>query len=412
MSWKEVLLWEPESTSWESRAEVLYYQTGEPEYQTYAISSWNQGLKVFRWEPPQWVFKEKTPELILFNKHGARSFEFDCFAKEIPEEVTARVSGFLSLQLQMLRMVRQGKAAMELFHSSPVLFWILADAFPKRGRRFEDLERLLEWRRIDLIREFVGDFSKKQLIAIDRLLRNVILLRGDLIDLKTLRESIHRPEVVRKANSIGRIHITLLSCLNEFPEYLHWKWIRYCAPESYAASSFLRSTLRLWEDTVRLGKALAVRKPEKEIQTCTSIEQLQRKHDDWVREYNMKFSPDLDECNPFPPPPVPGNADIQPIRIPRDLLQESREMEHCAIIYEDGIYKGSCYLYKVLWPERGTLELAPGLHGWYIRQFVRTGNKEPSRKSWEHVQSWLVNANRGQVLGAGIDNLRDSGNIR
>jgi hypothetical protein len=98
-------------------------------------------------------------------------------------------------------------------------------------------------------------------------------------------------------------------------------------------------------------------------------------------------------AKPFPPPPVPGNADIQPLTSAAMLREEGQTMRHCVGDgeYAGAVRKGKCYIYKVLRPVRATLEIRPiSLEQWEAHQIKGYSNAEVSPDTVQAVRAWLV----------------------
>jgi hypothetical protein len=101
----------------------------------------------------------------------------------------------------------------------------------------------------------------------------------------------------------------------------------------------------------------------------------------------------------FPPPPVPGSAAIQPITTIEDLLAEGETMHNCVGSYAVKVMRGDSYIYRVLAPQRATLEIIP-LDGMYLPNQLKTAcNGEPAQETREAVEVWLAEENR---KGTGI----------
>lgn len=69
-----------------------------------------------------------------------------------------------------------------------------------------------------------------------------------------------------------------------------------------------------------------------------------------------------------------------------ELRDEAEELHHCADSYVDRIYAGESYLYRVMTPERGTLEIDPRTGE--IVQFLLAYNQEPQHTSCQAVKAW------------------------
>jgi hypothetical protein len=97
----------------------------------------------------------------------------------------------------------------------------------------------------------------------------------------------------------------------------------------------------------------------------------------------------------FPPPPIPGNDDIQPVTDAVMLLEEGRTMHHCVAGYVVPVLDGDCYIYRVLKPARATLELRPIIpragtpQAWHISQIKGYCNAKPIPGVTRAVRDWL-----------------------
>ena len=65
-------------------------------------------------------------------------------------------------------------------------------------------------------------------------------------------------------------------------------------------------------------------------------------------------------------------------------------MRHCVASYHDEIMSGESCIYKVLYPQRATLELTRDDNGHLkINQLRLPRNKSPSKKSMTFIQKWF-----------------------
>jgi hypothetical protein len=97
----------------------------------------------------------------------------------------------------------------------------------------------------------------------------------------------------------------------------------------------------------------------------------------------------------FPPPPLPGNNNIVPITTIEDLLDESAEMHNCSGSYAERIMSRECFIYRVIWPQRATLEVSDTGDMHHIRQLKLARNEEPSADTWAKVRFWFASALQG-----------------
>lgn len=96
----------------------------------------------------------------------------------------------------------------------------------------------------------------------------------------------------------------------------------------------------------------------------------------------------------FGPPPAPGTEMIQPIKTSLKLYEEGRTMGHCVATRADDVINGECYIYRVLAPQRATLQIGIGDHHLVIDEMRLAYNAEPSAECWRAIKLWLAEANR------------------
>lgn len=92
----------------------------------------------------------------------------------------------------------------------------------------------------------------------------------------------------------------------------------------------------------------------------------------------------------FPPPPLPGTREIEPITKAKELLKEGIDQRHCAASYDKRVSSGNVYLYRILHPERATLSIRREGIIWTIDQLKGFANKSVLPETVKHVQRWLV----------------------
>jgi len=163
----------------------------------------------------------------------------------------------------------------------------------------------------------------------------------------------------------------------------------------YCGSIELEGIKKVWEDSLRLGKALEIPDYQKLLKNCAGLSELMQMHDSWVKEFikqEEKLKAKLlKNAKPFPPPPFEGNQDIRPITSAFELHEEGRDMEHCVGVMTELAYHEDVCFYSVFTPERGTLLLVKRDDQWIIDEFSLSQNRFPSKESWKTVREWLGN---------------------
>ena len=121
---------------------------------------------------------------------------------------------------------------------------------------------------------------------------------------------------------------------------------------------------------------------------------MRRLHDRWTDRLNQRQALVVQGATPFPKPPIPGNHNIHPIETLEDLQAEGRLMHHCVSAYEPFIHKGECYIFRILQPERATIEIRFACNQARVRQVQLAYNGKPSNETRLDIESWLVEASK------------------
>jgi len=99
----------------------------------------------------------------------------------------------------------------------------------------------------------------------------------------------------------------------------------------------------------------------------------------------------VDDGSPLPPPPLPGNSAIVPLRTPQEVQTEGAEQESCVATHLKKVRRGHTYLYRVLAPQRATAEIAEQSPGcWRLVQLAGFRNQPVSRATRQSVEEWLA----------------------
>jgi hypothetical protein len=142
----------------------------------------------------------------------------------------------------------------------------------------------------------------------------------------------------------------------------------------------------LIEDTLRMFFSVHPHRGTPQLQSIARVREV---HDEVSVEYLRREGlPNLDVR--FPQPPLPGTAEIVPIRTCVDLIEEGRTQNNYVATYAERIHYRRTFIYRVLKPERATLSIIPGEDGdWEISELKARGNTPGSPKTERCVQSWL-----------------------
>ncbi|PHS12950.1 MAG: hypothetical protein COA86_17855 [Kangiella sp.] len=160
--------------------------------------------------------------------------------------------------------------------------------------------------------------------------------------------------------------------------------------------------IQLYADTVRMLKQVTpadqyverLAKFKNGLVSSQNPSYLLKEHDQHNEHYTEILLMDCDKAKrnePFPAPLVaPDNKQIIHIETPKQLINEGREMHHCAASYVKRLYQGECALYKFQNGEnRGTIEILQKGDKPQIKQFFGACNKKMSEDSWKTVLAWF-----------------------
>jgi hypothetical protein len=304
-----------------------------------------------------------------------------------PEEHLQIAERYPQRAFQALQLLTVEPRSADLARNNPIIFWMLAHEMQKVGYG----------------PALVGKLSiTKQRIVLGKLLfqpgpasaRTVKLCTRIQLPCPVLPEHIRKlrwalATASRKQAFSHWQRIPLHLFVMDDDRIAHSRWLRDAAERGEDIS--VDRIQPLWQDTMRLAEQLG-HDPAR-VQQCEHRAEIVQLHDAWTRELNSRPAPTNRPRRQFPDPPFPGNDQIQPITDSDALRQEGREVHHCVGIYASRIISGRVAIYRVLQPERATLELV--FHAgreWRVGQLVGFQNRPVQDETRQSVQSWLAQA--------------------
>lgn len=305
----------------------------------------------------------------------------------LPPRVVAALSRLPFDQWPALRAIAHAPALVDLTYSNPALFLTLLSpstyGVARRLPRPATLRRLAPLRQREILRwlglpkeeSLARTFAKVPVRGLRRwTLRRLVALAGDA-------------EARKRLSHLRRLADTALWLLD--------------SPERRAATSQVllaevarerRRDRRLtfamqFRETLRILAILDRRPPERGYQ---SMRQVERVHGDLSWEATVRGKLFDGQNDPFPGPPYPEEDWIAPIRTPAELIREAEEQHNCVAAYIEDAREGRSYFYRVLSPERATLELSRDALGTWSLYDIRTiDNGVSSATTWQAAQNWL-----------------------
>lgn len=365
------------------------------------IGSWEKGLSIERWDDinQNWEFEDTDPGISLpFPPHKSK-FSLQGFFNDIPQEVITAVQPFQWRQFVLLKMVRHRPEMLELIQSNPVLAWFLADAIASKEIPISMGCKWVLRKRKDIL-EFAGIPSSDSIVKTLSRIKSEEYTQILFEDLKKLMRENDKMSRLRFVQYIPGGEI--FNLLKHF-DYSYWLLstmdsIGMTIWENLTVDNEI-DVFRLWTDSKNCAKPLLIACPENHLKKCKSIKELRDMHDLWLNMYNAANTAQRNErflldfgTYSFPPPPLPGDADIIPITTINELQEEGKEMYNCVGSYVEKIMNRECYIYRVLRPERATLEISDTTDMHHIRQLKLAHNREPAAETWAKVRYWFASA--------------------
>lgn len=355
---------------------------------------WEDGLMIERYNGEVWELENRDPNLLLITpEHEADPcLPVHAFIESIPADIRAAAVCFDHLQSKVLQLLAKNAAALDLLRDIPMLLWLVADWAQAPDVSNTDVKALLKNKRALILSKILG----RQCSQIDiRFLKKIKIVPSVFTNrhFNFIKHYIfsdraadfqHWRDVPYDALVILKNHQELVSC----------RFVRHMADMYYTAMGAIvrnrKDTITLISDTLLTGANLGVANPMGVINRCESLADLQALHNKWVRKFNVRKM--IIRCQtPFPAPPIPGNLKIQPIRNEGELINEGKLMHHCVGGYGSKIHNGTCYIYRVLKPERATLEILGSGKSVRIGQLNLACNQVPLEETLLEVARWIEN---------------------
>lgn len=356
----------------------------------FRIDSWANGLQAYQRHEGEWRKTDRVPKLRLFTdqfRQDDTSTPLAQFMGQIPAFAHRLAASYPCHTLTVYRMLRATPLAADVATHSPVLFWLLADHLQQQGWAPTRAAALIAMKRTAILHE-LGYEAAPYMV---RFLAKIRLPSFEQEHLTSLRQTLARPEAIRRLGHQPCIDRLSLDMASHFPGLLQYRYIRNALALGIPRLSKLEKLRQLHQDTVRLGISLDIPDYDRAIARLTSLRELEELHDRWTERLlkqgeSAKHDREKRLYNtPFPPLPCRA-PEVLPITTFTELEEEGRAMHHCVASYAEAILAGTSYIYRVLKPQRGTLEIDP--ETWRIVQFHLACNKIPDAEARSAVRQW------------------------
>ena len=374
------------------------------------LDSWQNGLTVRAFIEGAWEDVDTTPAFSLTDWIEPDTATPDTIAVAayldgVPASVRDRVRTLGWHQIKLLQVARAVPELLPLVDDSPVLVALLIDWIARTEATHERARWLVLGPRPEILRA-AGIASTAATV---KLLGRLRFERIGASDLTTVRELLANTALTTLLALFRRINGELLRPLLLRPSLTSLPFIRASiASPAGVDDASVRECFALaaeFGDVERVGRRLGVRDPTAAYRACTTAGAVRRLHDRWTERLNgMPLRHRIEALartygtDTFPAPPLLGSDAIVPITTLADLMAEGAELHHCVGSYHEQVMSGRCYIYRVLVPERATLEVVATAAGVVIRQIRGVCNQPVSAATVLAGEEWV---RRGG--GTGVD---------
>lgn len=307
------------------------------------------------------------------------------FRCRFPKPVARALEPFRRLQWQLLLGCAWSEHFLQLLQSNPALAYLWIRRQPDSDLSPHRFEAAALTPQRDLLQQLDLPASKSAL----KVLRKVYVpaLGGETAEglLSVLRDDT----LLSRLRHVDRLGTGIVT-LGARPEFL-----AHCHPKLLTEVSGAKDELYAAPTAGRLENHLEMCRVLGESQSPSfrNREHLQTCHRDLMHRYQahlQRTRASASTRKQFPLPPVPGTQTIQPLQSEQDLIAEGREQDNCVATYARRVRAGTHYIYRVTWPQRGTLSIVKGpSNEWVRRELEISGNRPASQQSRQAVDSWL-----------------------
>ncbi len=319
---------------------------------------------------------------------------YDHLRQSIPKEYSIPLSAFYSHQWNPLRFLSINGDFLELLTSNPPLAYFLANRTGTSERIFcgaLKIDELIRTPQTELMKRLYLPDTKKA-VKLMRKLAPESAAPENLKLFKTILESNH---LISKAAHLKQINTGILHLLNLKPRTLEPLTSKLLVEISNDPQSHFSQQVAVhFKETVSVYNRLHGRR--KQPLKIQSLKQLQELHTELLTWHTEQS--DGESKGTFPPPPIPGNRRIVPLKTGKALWTEGKAQHICvgSRRYADAVRAGEKYIYAIKEPQRATLSIGKGSgETWFISELHASCNQSVRKETREMIEEWLSENQEG-----------------
>ncbi|MCA9595424.1 MAG: hypothetical protein KC776_19050 [Myxococcales bacterium] len=311
---------------------------------------------------------------------------------------TALLELFASYRQTIQGLLQATPAAVDLAVAAPNLLWLFAAYVEQGDVPVRVACRVLERKRLHVLRWCIGSGATGTTL---RLLLRVRGLRRSDAELELLDRVLRSPDIVHWLRHAPDVTVEDLARVLGAQWCLPFPFFRAVLREARARPAALEAATAFALDVEVLGEKVGRNDATDRLERCRSVAHLRRLRDRWAAEALRRARlPDSRVLvrrygtTRFDPAPIPGTRVIHPIETLDALVKEGLEMSHCVGDMGACAFAGWTYFYRVLEPERATLQLVAEQRRFAIHELAGPGSAPVGPETWLAVRSWLAAATR------------------
>ena len=342
------------------------------------LRGWNNGATAS-------VIRGDEIEPITLTDVGEWLFEVDdpavaAWKLTFPDQLLQGIDALPSHRCKAIALAATHEKVIDMLATNPVLLWLLIDRRVIGDESAEQINHLLGDKQVKLC-SLVGLSERKQVV---KLLKKAASLKLQKNELESFVELLETPAVCDYLSHQKTISPAILKLLRTN------QWLVLSKARALIPSLCQPEFRRIFDDVLRMIEDLS------QLQNCATTAALQRLHDNLVEELNESRGTKLirdhmGNPKPIPPAPLQPAYSIEPITGQIDLIKEGREMRHCIASHLFSVVSGDYAVYRMLEPERLTIEIVVTDWGQcYLKEVRGKGNRLPTANSMEIIEKWFL----------------------
>ena len=358
------------------------------------ISSWLKGLLPCCWCGGRRRLGHEDLDYIILKKDWStlRAEAVSAFVDTTPEKFQKIAASYpYGRQLPVLRILKHYPGSYDFALNSPILFGLMVE-------RYGDLEASHSCNFDSLVKKkrqqilcWLGYEGSRSMLRFFRKINLDWYGEEDFVVIKKILQHSKLLKTLRYFPEISRVHLT---ATEKYIDLFQCKFFRRAILGHTIGLSNLFSVWDTYIETIQIGIILRKVGIHGTIARFRSVKQLNKLHDSWYQELNRQKATAhhrklLRKYGEFPKPPIPGNDHIVPIKSLNELAAEGKKMKNCLASYGERIYKKQSFVYRVLKPQRASVEINLLNKPATINQLKLSRNREPNFQTKVFVMNWL-----------------------